>query len=517
MAHSSVKIIENGFVVTCDKQSRVGKYTVVVKDERIIEVNAHGEGARLHYPTAEVIDAHGKLILPGFIDPHYHGASFLLRRSFYPYTVEPSQQEEILRDGWLRFEKELTPDELHNAYLVAYFCALKSGISTVGEFSFGMMDLPLIPIVEAIKRSDMKCVIGLHNGDQIEKAKTVTSRTTRFALALPNEDDLTTYGLQTYLRLARDLKYPLLVHLGETDTGHATIKKNFGKSVVKVLDEFKFFSVPLILAQLSHIEKSDIGILAKAKIPVIVTPLSTKRKRYAHPPYEAMAKKQIPLALASDWGVADPIANMKAFIELALTGGFPLPSGPELVAMHTLNGAKALGIGDETGSLEVGKKADITMLNINDLQAQSLMDSGTPEREVFNLLMELSNRDVCDVIINGEYFVRQRVILTYAEEELIMLARRLTEKLVPPLQMKSHTEEYSTNLRTLESQEAREEWTAPIEEGFRVIRKTGTQSSVKEELNVPELNIEPRHHTVVASTPAKTTAPIKRVFGEDDL
>jgi predicted amidohydrolase YtcJ len=77
--NDSIKIIENGFVLTGDKQNRAGKLTIIIQNGRITEIGRRADALKATYPNAEVIDSAGKIILPGFVDAHHTGESFILR------------------------------------------------------------------------------------------------------------------------------------------------------------------------------------------------------------------------------------------------------------------------------------------------------------------------------------------------------------------------------------------------------------------------------------------------------
>src|SRR3989338_11710434 len=73
-----VKIRENAYVLACDPSGSGGLMTVVVRNGRIAALPTSGQGARQTYPQAEVVDAAGRVLLPGFVDAHYHGESYIL-------------------------------------------------------------------------------------------------------------------------------------------------------------------------------------------------------------------------------------------------------------------------------------------------------------------------------------------------------------------------------------------------------------------------------------------------------
>ncbi|MFZ1976798.1 MAG: hypothetical protein WAV76_02485, partial [Bacteroidota bacterium] len=74
-----VKIIENGFVVSGSAKNQIGCMTLIVQGNRILEIGRRADAVKVQFANAEIIDAAGKIIFPGFINAHYRGESFILR------------------------------------------------------------------------------------------------------------------------------------------------------------------------------------------------------------------------------------------------------------------------------------------------------------------------------------------------------------------------------------------------------------------------------------------------------
>jgi hypothetical protein len=178
-----------------------------------------------------------------------------------------------------------------------------------------------------------------------------------------------------------------------------------------------------------------------------------------------------------------------------------------LLALHTRNAAQALGIAAETGSIETGKKADLVFLDASDFRLHGALREDNPETSLRILLEEAGSHDVCDVIINGEFYVRERHILTYAEEDLIresdqllgILHSRVAEKNMPVENASAKILPINISHRQqLEDDDAK----IPVEEGFRIIKK-GPEGKNN------------------AASPIQHDAPklpndTKRIFGDED-
>lgn len=512
----SVKIIENGLVVTCDAQGHVGTFALLVKDDRIAEVNPNAGGLKIRYPQAEIIDATEKVIFPGFIDAHYHGESFVLRNWTAGVPASKWHKYPAVRKALSFVHKEATKDELAALYRVAYFSALKSGITTISEFGFDNEDGPFLAACEAMKRSDLKGFVGIHNGEQAERARTQPHPSVHYAFVLSGEDDLTVYNLQMALRLSAETHWPIISHLGESRKGLETTKRNFHRSIVRVLEEYKVLLQPVHLAHLAALDEGDDVVLGRMRIPIILNAASILSKNTDLPPLGNLLGNGIPLALCSDWGVPDPFENMRSVRILArLCGTDPIPAH-ELILMHTLQAARALHVQQDVGSIEGGKKADLTFLDVSDLRTALPGEYGNTAGLLERIVLDAGAHHVSDVMINGEFFLRKGQVMTYAEEDL---KREYKEAI------RTITERTGTT-REEQATETVVQTAAPIiplhnpappppvaggaehfEEGFRIV---GTTGSLKQ---APRREPE-RRKPPEAEDAAK---PVRRVFGDDDL
>ena len=528
----SVKIIENGIVVTSDAQRRVGKYAILLKDERIAELNLRADGFKVRFPNAEVIDASEKVLFPGFVDPHYHGESFLLRNWTSGVLFSRWGRENSVRKAFARVYRDATKDDLAALYRAAYFSALKSGVTFLCEFGFDNLDHPFSAAREAMKRADLRGCVGVHNGEQIELAREQTSGAIQYGMVLPDEDNLTTYNLQSTLRVVGELKWPIISHLGETRRGLESLKRNFQRSIVRILDEYQVFQRTVHLLHLACLEEGDDDLLAERRLPLIINPTSLLSKRADLPPFATFLARGIPLALCSDWGCSDPFENIKSFMHLvAAIGADPLDPF-QLIEMHTIDAARALHVEQEVGSIEPGKKADFAFIDISDLRIHQVILENNPALMLRTLLDQVSARNVSDVMINGEFFVRKGQIMTYAEEDLKREYREMFDRLMKPVEPPAQdpaappSENAAPILHLVSGSagEPREEPAEepdfdagdgedePFEEGFRIIGKTGSIS--ERSAPPPRPTPPPKPERREDSGEPK---PSGRVFGEDDF
>lgn len=509
----TTKIIENGIVATGDVHNRIGPFAILIRNDRIIDLAPRSEPLKNQFPGAEVIDAGGKLLLPGFVDAHYHGESFLLRH--ITGTVPLAKWDKDRRIDAARgfLTRSASREDLDSLYRLAYFNALKAGVTCIADFGMDNLDLSLSAGFEAMKRADLKGFIGLHNGDQVEKSRTLQSHSIRFAAVIPGEDDLTTYNLQSALRSATDLKTGLMVQLGETRCAFETLKRNFHRTTIQLLNEYRLFDMKIQLSHCSLLEGDDAEVLAVTRIPIVISPHAAILKEVDLPPVDEFMARGIPIALGTDWGSPEPFLNIQSLVAIVRGQNRPIPGPFELLAMCTRNPARALGFQDEIGTIEPGKKADLTFVDLSDSRRGIMPGSGFSTNLLNAVLLESSSRDVSDVMINGNFFVRNGTVLTYSEEDLLAEGNRLMGKILGQITQKepaipAETTSQAAPILRLDVPVEEEEVRGQSEEGFRIVRKNRNEAE-PQKVTAPE-----------RAEPVKSTEPprsIRKVFGEDDV
>jgi 5-methylthioadenosine/S-adenosylhomocysteine deaminase len=268
--------------------------------------------------------------------------------------------------------KEANYQELLTLYRLSYYAALKSGVTTLAEYGIDTPEYSFTASLEAMQQTNQRGFIGLHNGDQIEAARKLHESSIRFAFVIPDEENLTTYNLQSSIRSARELQWPIILHLGQTRHAFNVVKKNFNKSVAQLYAEYRAIDPLAHVLHLSCFEDGDLEIITKFGAPLVYSPLAILHKGTELPPFEEIHKHKIKIAFGTDWGVAQPLENIQSYCSILKTLGMMHEQSNNLLALHTKNGASALGLHTEIGTIETGKKADLVFLDLSDFRINSL-------------------------------------------------------------------------------------------------------------------------------------------------
>jgi len=416
----SFKIIANANVITCDPQNRGGRYNLLIRNDRIVEVSDRLDLFTALHPYATIIDASNKLIIPGFVNAHFHSESILLSArtddlhcSLWKTDLRTQECIEGLLDPF-------NENDMRNIYLMCYFRHLKSGTTCVGEFSLPFAEKGFAHMLHCIERTEVKNVVALQNWDQITKAGALTGGRHRFLMNIGKEEELTVYSFENLLRAAKELKVPLLAHVGEQRIDVEFIKKTFQKSILAVLQDFVAVRPETVFVHLNHLSGQETEDLAKAGVSAVICARSAAFKRTGYPALRHLARGRIRLAVGTDWGKVDMLDELKFLHQLhLLISGIPEISPIQLIRMGTINGAHALGLSQETGSIEAGKKADLTFFSLDDMRLPVFAKNASAEFLSSLLINYLTSRDILDVMINGEFYIAKGEVMTMAEEEIV--------------------------------------------------------------------------------------------------
>ena len=525
---ASLKIVANAFVLTCDRDNRGGRYNLLIRDGRIAEISDSLDLFTSLHPYATVVDAKNKLITPGFVNAHFHSDSILLRDRTEGMHFGLWEQDIRFRECSRKLLEASSYDDLRTLYLASFFSHLKSGTTCVGEFCPLVDEQGLTHVLQAIEGTNVNSVVTLTNWAQISQAKQFGVDRARFVISLGREEDYTVYSFENLVRAARELNLPLLAHSAEQRTDVDTVKKNFQKRCSAVLRDYAALRPNTILVHMNHVAEQEVEMIAETGSPVVVCARSAASKQTGYPSLQHLLSHDVRLCIGTDWASVDMMREMHFLSELPLlVGGIrPIPAR-ELVRMATLNGASALGLSGDIGSIERGKKADLTFFDLEDMRFPMLSPHASADELAELLVHHLSAGDISDVMIDGEFYVSNHQIMTMSEEDIIEGFRGMHERFYPvPGKKRLSTEstelgeqDYPTKAKIIPfvpETRGKAEEAEGFAEGFFVVKEPAEHRDVqKSRVDPPKPSLLPPNEDESPSEPDFSKEK-KRVFGEDE-
>jgi len=427
-------LIKNSKVILKDL-SIIENGAVAIDRDKIVSI---GPSKKLEesFVASEVIDAKGKLAMPGMIDCHTHTVQQFLRGGVVG-------ERPIV---WIRvlipFEAKCNEQDRYHAARLAILQMLKNGITTLVDSGTGDM----VPIIQAIQEMGIRASVTRMTRDGGDFIPPVFKSSAEVAVR-KNEDLYkefhgsgngrvsvwfsVTSPMTTSPKLgrlvaeaARQYNTGIHIHMAEhlDEVKHCVTE--FGMRPPEFLDSCGILGKNLIAAHCIQITDDDIKLMAEREMNVIHCPTANLNSQ-GFPKVMAEKAAGLNIALGND-GAAT--ANHDHFFQMQLlkyatqaAQGIPVYQTSVLPVndafnMATINGAKALMLEDKIGSLEVGKKADVILVDVE----QPII---SPNKELLNtLVMVGSGRDVTDVIVDGQVIIRNKEFTMIDEEEVIRSA-----------------------------------------------------------------------------------------------
>ncbi|MFQ6075607.1 MAG: amidohydrolase family protein [Candidatus Bathyarchaeia archaeon] len=430
-------LILNGTIVAKARGPVIRGGGLAIEGDRIAALG-NAEKLRKEYKDADiVIDAEKKAVLPGIVNVHSHVGNI------FGKGLTEDRENGFYRTA-LPLEKYVTPKDIYHLSLHGCVEALKFGVTCLNEIwhyiwetaravaEIGMRGVMAHKVLE----TDLE---GLHHGvwrrisgmgderlkeniDLIKKwhGKAEGRITCRFGAHAP--DTCSPELLKRIKELAQNYDVGINTHIGQSKIEMEHMKEVYGKGSVEFLDDIGFLGPDVVAAHLAWISKEEVEILRRtgtymAHCPVIMA------KRGAFPPMGDIYRSGVNVALGTDWLSMDPWDNMRCAIEVSrvLTSDVSTLSATRALELFTTASAEALGLEEDIGSLEIGKKADIIIIDLRRPQLNPLHDL------IPNLVYYASMGDVETVIVDGKVILEDGRAKTVDEEEVVERAQEAAE------------------------------------------------------------------------------------------
>lgn len=382
----------------------------------------------------KVIDATSKVVMPGLINCHNHAAMVLLRG----YCDDLRLMEWLSEKIWPA-EDRLNGDDVYWGTMLASAEMLKSGTTTFADMYFFMDE-----VATAVKDSGIRaslCQGLLFIDDNVQRRLNATQRLFENWRGKANGRITTMVGphapytcppesLKLVMELAKDLDSAIHIHLAETTEEVNQMFNQYGKSPTKYLADLGLFEeFHVLLAHAVNLSRDDLYLLKGLKGGVSHNPVSNQKLGCGITPVKELRDLGVTVALGTDGAGSATTLDLFEEIKSAAwlqKNKFYDPTAItayDVLRMATIKGAKALGLDKEIGSIEVGKKADIIII---DTEKPHLY----PQNDVCALLAYSANgADVETTIVNGQIVMENRKLLTMDEKEVMKRAQKSASRI----------------------------------------------------------------------------------------
>ena len=403
---------------------------IAIKDDLIVFVGKEGSLEK-SFNAEETIIANKSLVMPGLINSHTHAAMTCFRG-----IADDLPLMEWLNEYIFPVESKADGELVYYGSLLACAEMILSGTTT-----FCDMYLFEDKVAEAAKVAGIRAVVGevlfdfpspnvKSQKEGLEYTEWLINKWIGDPLITPAVEPHAVYTcspefLMDTKRLSDKYGVPLIIHLSESESEVKEVKEKYGKSPVYLLDSIGFLGKNLIADHCVCLTDDEMDILKEHGVKVVHNPESNMKLASGVAPIPELMSRGIPVGLGTDGCASNN--NLDMFQEMDTAAKIhkvyrrdpTVMNAREVVGMATIGSARVLGLNDKVGTLEVGKKADLIII---DMDKPNL----TPLYNIYShLVYAVNGADVTTSIINGKLVMKDRRLLTIDKDEVMEKVRQI--------------------------------------------------------------------------------------------
>ncbi len=435
------KLLINAYVICMDEQfKQFEQGGVAIVEDQIIAVGFQDD-LQKEYQPEELVDCQGKVLMPGLVNAHTHLPMNLLR----------GLGDDLRLDVWLLgyimpVEREfVNPEFVHLGTSLACAELIRSGVTAFADMYYFEDKVAEATAEAGLRGICCQTILKFPSPDaksyedslkaseeMIKKWKDHPLITPAVAPHAPYTSTVEILDSATALALKYDV--PLHIHIAETAQEVEDSLDLHDMPVVPYVEQFNIFKAKVIAAHCVHIDEREMHTLQKYGVGIAHNPTSNLKLSSGIAPVSSMLEHGLNVGIGTDGVSSNNDLDMFEELRLAAllakgsSGNPTVVPARTAVNMATHMGAKSIHLGDQIGSLEVGKKADLILVDINTLH-------NTPhfrhdEDSIYaQLVYAAKSTDVTDLMVNGRWLMRSRDLLTLDLDEMVVHAQQLAEEI----------------------------------------------------------------------------------------
>lgn len=400
-------------------------------DVKIIRDEIVGISKEMDTRGHDVLNCSNKIVMPGLVNAHTHVSMTLLRG-----ISDNKNLEDWLNQDIFPAEDKLNREDIFYGAALGMIEMLKTGTTTLNDM-YDEMDM----VAEAVNATGIRAVlskglIDIEGGkkEKLEQAKNFTEKYNSEKRITPGIAPHAVYTVSPELlkeskQLAEQHNTLYHIHVSETMKENQECKEETGLTPLAYLDSLDLVDNNLIAAHGVWLTEEDLNIIQRKNASVIHNPAANLKLGSGIAEVPLMLEKNINVALGTDGPASNN--NLNLFEEGKLASLLHKRAEPsrineqQILDMLTINGAKALNMENKIGSIEIGKKADLITIDLDQPCMKPVKDSKT----VVSHLIYSFNGGVCDVVVDGAIVLRNGEFVTVDEDSIYDEVDKRVERL----------------------------------------------------------------------------------------
>ena len=408
------------------------KQSLLIKDDLIAEISDEIDDSN----ADKIIDAEGKILLPGLINTHTHLSMTLFR----------GLADDLSLDSWLNdhiwpMEANLNGDYCYIGALLGAVELIKSGTTTFSDMYFYMED-----VARAVDDAGIRAVLSygmIDFGDAERREAEIKENMALYDACNgmadgrikvffgPHSPYTASEELLVKVReLADEHNIGIHIHVSETQKEINDSLDERGIRPFEYLEKIGFLGPDVVAAHCVWLSDEEIEIIKKHGVKVSHNPCSNMKLASGVSPVSKLIENDICVSIGTDGASSnnnlDLIEELKtaSLLQKVSTLDPKVLTSDEAIEMATIKGAEALGLDDEIGSIEVGKKADIILIDTN--SANMVPDSSSLSS---NVIYSANGSNVDTTICNGKILMENKKLTTLDEDGIYAKAKQAIKEL----------------------------------------------------------------------------------------
>jgi len=415
-----LKVIRNARIVTQDASRNVVKGDILVKDERIVSVGPEYKGS-----ADTEIDASGDIVMPGMVNTHTHVAMSVMKG-----TADDLQFPDFLNKVF-KTDSNRTDKDMEIGTKLGCLEMIRSGTTTFMDLYYSQDIIAKATEEAGIRGILCWCVLDAEfttqKGEPLDNCRRFCNTHGDLKKSRPG------VGLQgVYVcsedtcisakNLSDEMNVPLHFHMSETRKEVNDHKRKTGRRPAEWLGDIGVLGERSVAAHSAWVTMNEVRSMGKAMMSIVSCPVSNmKLATGGVVPVPEMIANGVNVSLGTDGSTTnnslDMFAEMKTLglLQKSSRWDATVADAQTLLDIATINGAKAIGMGNETGSIEPGKYADLVILDGKLPNIRPLL----PENIISNIVYSASALNVKTVLCQGDTVMLNRKITTLDEQKVL--------------------------------------------------------------------------------------------------
>ncbi|MGB9586061.1 MAG: amidohydrolase family protein, partial [Anaerolineales bacterium] len=434
-------LLTNAIVLTMDKElHQYEPGAMAIKDNLIVAVGEETQ-IRKEFEGKTIQDCQGKVLMPGLVNAHTH----------VPMTLLRGLADDLRLDVWLLgymmpVEREfVSPDFVELGTKIACAELIRSGVTSFADMYYFEEH-----VAQAAAQAGMRAVCSQtvmkypapdarYFEESLALAREFIQRWQNHPLITPSVAPHAPYTctdeiLQATAALAVEFDVPLHTHLAETAGEVEQSRAEHGMPVIPYVKKQNIFDAKVLAAHCVHIDDGEIKTLAHHNAGVAHNPSSNLKLASGFAPVQKMLESGLNVGIGTDGPASNNDLDMfeeirlAAFLAKGVTNDPTALPAEKALSMATRLGAQAMHIGHLCGSLEVGKRADLILIDITPIHNIPRFQRD-PQGIYAQLVYAANKNDVTDVMVDGKWLMQNHQLLTLQEEDLRQAAQEYAKQI----------------------------------------------------------------------------------------